>query len=38
MLMGNKTQQDIPGIAFVVDSLGRRKSVSLAAERCRLAS
>jgi hypothetical protein len=27
MLLGSKTQKDIPGIAFVVDSRGRRKSV-----------
>jgi len=33
MLMGNKTQQDIPGIAFVVDSLGRRKSVLIDLEQ-----
>jgi len=25
--MGNKTRKDIPGIAFVVESRGRRKSV-----------
>ena len=33
MLMGNKTQQDIPGIAFVVDSLGRRKSLLIDLEQ-----
>jgi hypothetical protein len=33
MLMGNKTQKDIPGIAFVVDSRGRRKSVLIDLER-----
>jgi len=33
MLMGNKTQQDIPGIAFVVDSCGRRKSVLIDLEQ-----
>ena len=33
MLMGNKTQKDIPGIAFVVDSRGRRKSVLIDLEQ-----
>jgi hypothetical protein len=33
MLMSNKTQMDIPGIAFVVDSRGRRKSVLIDLER-----
>jgi len=31
--MGNKTQRDIPGIAFVVDSRGRRKSVLIDLEQ-----
>jgi hypothetical protein len=33
MLMGNKTHKDIPGIAFVVDSRGRRKSVLIDLEQ-----
>jgi hypothetical protein len=33
MLMDNKTQKDIPGIAFVVDSRGRRKSVLIDLEQ-----
>ena len=33
MLMGNKTQKDIPGIAFVVDSRGRRKAVLIDLEQ-----
>lgn len=33
MLMGNKTHKYIPGIAFVVDSRGRRKSVLIDLER-----
>jgi hypothetical protein len=33
MLMGNKTQKDIPGIAFLVDSRGRRKSVLIDLEQ-----
>jgi hypothetical protein len=31
--MYNKTQKDIPGIAFVVDSRGRRKSVLIDLEQ-----
>jgi hypothetical protein len=33
MLMGNKTRKEIPGIAFVVDSHGRRKSVLIDLEQ-----
>jgi hypothetical protein len=33
MLMVNKTHKDIPGIAFVVDSRGRRKSVLIDLEQ-----
>ena len=33
MLMGNKTRKDIPGIAFLVDSRGRRKSVLIDLEQ-----
>jgi hypothetical protein len=33
MLMGNKTHKNIPGIAFVVDSRGRRKSVLIDLEQ-----
>ena len=33
MLMGNKTHKDIPGIAFLVDSRGRRKSVLIDLEQ-----
>jgi hypothetical protein len=33
MLMGNKTLTDIPGIAFRVDSRGRRKSVLIDLEQ-----
>jgi hypothetical protein len=33
MLLGSKTQKDIPGIAFVVDSRGRRKSVLIDLEQ-----
>jgi hypothetical protein len=33
MLMGNKTDKDIPGIAFLVDSRGRRKSVLIDLEQ-----
>ena len=31
--MGNKTQRDIPGVAFVVDSRGRRESVLIDLEQ-----
>jgi hypothetical protein len=31
--MSNKTREDIPGIAFVVDSRGRRKSVLIDLEQ-----
>jgi hypothetical protein len=33
MLMGSKTHKDIPGIAFQVDSRGRRKSVVIDLEQ-----
>jgi hypothetical protein len=33
MLMGSKSQKDIPGIAFLVDSRGRRKSVLIDLEQ-----
>ncbi len=33
MLMGNKSQTDIPGVAFLVDSRGRRKSVLIDLEQ-----
>ena len=33
MLMGNKTHKDIPGIAFLTDSRGRRKSVLIDLEQ-----
>jgi hypothetical protein len=33
MLMGNKSDKDIPGIAFLVDSRGRRKSVLIDLEQ-----
>ena len=33
VLMGNKTHRDIPGIAFLVDSRGRRKSVLIDLEQ-----
>ena len=33
MLMSDKTQKDIPGIAFLVDSRGRRKSVVIDLEQ-----
>jgi len=33
MLMGNKTQKDIPGSAFVLDSRGQQKSVLIDLEQ-----
>ena len=33
MLMGNRSQKDIPGVAFLVDSRGRRKSVLIDLEQ-----
>lgn len=33
VLMGNKTHQAIPGIAFLVDARGRRKSVLIDLEQ-----
>ena len=33
MLMGSKSQKDIPGIAFLVDSRGRRTSVLIDLEQ-----
>jgi hypothetical protein len=33
MLMGNKTHKDIPGIAFLFDARGRRKSVLIDIEQ-----
>lgn len=33
MPVGNKTHKDIPGIAFLVDSRGRRKSVLIDLEQ-----
>ena len=33
MLMGDKTHKGIPGIAFLVDSRGRRKSVLIDLEQ-----
>lgn len=33
MLMGHKADKDIPGIAFLVDSRGRRKSVLIDLEQ-----
>jgi len=33
MLMGSKTYKEIPGIAFLVDSRGRRKSVVIDLEQ-----
>lgn len=33
MLMGNKSQKDVPGIGFLVDSHGRRKSVLIDLEQ-----
>lgn len=33
MLMGGKSQKDIPGIAFLVDARGRRKSVVIDLEQ-----
>jgi len=33
VLMGNRSQKDIPGVAFLVDSRGRRKSVLIDLEQ-----